>query len=148
MALDKKDIAILAALRHNSRLSTQKISARTKIPITTVHNRIKKLEKEGVIRGYTVVVDNKRLGRALSAYILITVDYKLLKEMRLSQYELAAKLKSNPAVEEASMVTGLSDIVIKVRVSDIEELGEFVTNHLRNVNGVDRTQTAVILAEV
>lgn len=148
MELDKKDFAILEVLKEKSNLSTQKIAKKVNIPITTVHNRIKKLEKEGIIKNYTVNLDNKKLGKKIAAYILITVDYKLLKEIKSTQYELAKKIKSNPAVEEASMVTGATDIMIKVRAKDMDALSEFVTKYLRNVNGVERTQTAVILSEV
>lgn len=145
---DKKDFAIIEALKSGGRLSTQQIAKKTSIPITTVHNRIKKLEKEGVIKGYTVVLDNKKIGRTIAAYILVTVDYKYLKEKKMSQYELAQKLKSNSNVEEAAMVTGASDIIIKVRASDMEGLNDFITKYLRNIDGIEKTQTAVILNEV
>ncbi len=146
--LDKKDYSILEVLTQGSNLSTQKIARKVNIPITTVHNRIKKLEKEGIIRNYTVTLDSKKLGKNIAAYILITVDYKLLKEIKSTQYELARKIRANPSVEEANMVTGTSDIIIKVRAKDMDELSEFVTKYLRNVNGVERTQTAVILSEL
>ena len=146
--LDKKDIAIIEVLKHNSNLSTQQISKKTNIPITTVHNRIKKLEKSGIIKEYTILLDNKKIGKPIAAYILITVDYKLLNEQKMSQNDLAEKLKSNPDVEEASILTGAADIIIKVRVSDIDKLNDFVTKHLRNVNGVEKTQTSIILNEV
>ncbi|MEK6948581.1 MAG: Lrp/AsnC family transcriptional regulator [Nanoarchaeota archaeon] len=145
--LDKKDLAIIEVLKYNSNLSTQKIAKKTNIPITTVHNRIKKLEKEGIIEGYTIKLNNKKIGKAIAAYILITVDYKLLNEQKISQYELAKKLKSNPNVEEASVLTGAADIIIKIRVSDIDQLNEFVTKQLRNINGIEKTQTAVVLNE-
>lgn len=145
--LDKKDSTILAALKENAKLSTQQIAKRTRIPITTVHNRIKKLEKEGIVKGYTVVLDNKKIGKPLAAYILITVDYKLLKEIKKSQYELAQQLLKNPAVESSAMITGASDIIIKVRCGSIDELNEFVTIYLRNVEGVEKTQTAIVLNE-
>lgn len=145
--LDRKDQAILDALRKNARLSTQQIAKLTRIPITTVHNRIKKLGKEGVIKGYTVVVDNKKLGKPLAAYILITVDYKVLKEIKKSQYELVQQLLRHPAVESSAMITGVSDIIIKVRVSTVDQLNEFVTVYLRNVQGVEKTQTSIILNE-
>ena len=80
--LDKKDLAILEILKHNSNLSTQNIAKKTNIPITTVHNRIKKLEKEGIIKEYSVVLDNKKIGKPIAAYILITVDYKLLQQLK------------------------------------------------------------------
>lgn len=146
--LDKKDLAIIEILKHNSNLSTQQISKKTNIPITTVHNRIKKLEKEGIIKEYSVVLDHKKIGKPIAAYILITVDYKLLQQLKISQYDLTKKLKSNPVVEEAAIITGASDIVIKVRVRDIDELNEFVTINLRNIKGVDKTQTLVVLNSV
>ncbi len=148
MELDEKDLDILNVLKVNSKLSTQKIAKKIGIPITTVHNRIKKLEKEAIIRNYTVNLDNKKLGKNIAAYILIAVDYKLLKEIKSSQYELAKKIKTNTSVEEASMVTGAFDILIKVRATDVDHLSEFVTKYLRNVEGVEKTQTAVILNEV
>lgn len=146
-ALDKKDFAIVSVLKENSKLSTQQIAKRTRIPITTVHNHIKKLEKQGVIKGYTVILDNKKIGKPLAAYILITVDYKLLKEMKKSQYELAQQLLKHPAVESSAMITGAADIIIKLRVGSVDELNEFVTVYLRNVDGVEKTQTAIVLNE-
>ena len=145
--LDKKDEAIITSLKENAKLSTQQIAKRTRIPITTVHNRIKKLEREGVIKGYTVVLDNKKIGKPLAAYILVTVDYGLLKEIKKSQYELAQQLLRHPAVESSAMITGASDIIIKARCSSIDELNEFVTVYLRNVLGVEKTQTAIVLNE-
>ncbi len=145
--LDEKDSAIIAILKENAKLSTQQISRRTRIPITTVHNRIKKLEKQGIIKGYTVILDNKKIGKPLAAFILVTADYKELKELKMSQYELARQLLKNPAVESSAMITGAADIIIKLRVGGIDELNEFVTTYLRNVGGVEKTQTAIVLNE-
>ena len=147
VSLDKKDIAILSALKANAKLSTQQISRKTGIPITTVHNRVKKLEKSGVIKGYTVVLDNNKIGKPLAAYILITVDYKLLKEIKKTQYELAQQLLKHPGVESSAMITGVSDIIIKIRVANVDELNELVTVYLRNVPGLEKTQTSVVLNE-
>ena len=147
VTLDKKDTAILTVLKENSKLSTQQIAKRTRIPITTVYNRTKKLEKEGVIKGYTVILDNKKIGKSIAAFILISVDYKRLKELKRSQYELAQRLLKHPAVESSAMITGASDIIIKIRCSSVDELNEFVTIFLRNVEGVEKTQTAIVLNE-
>ncbi|MCK5282516.1 MAG: Lrp/AsnC family transcriptional regulator [Nanoarchaeota archaeon] len=145
--IDKKDIKILNCLKENAKLSTQQISKKILIPITTVHHRIKKLEKEGIIKSYTALLDNKKLGKELAAYILITVDYKLLKAMKISQHELAKKIRMHELVEETAMVTGGTDIIIKIMVKDIDEMDEFVTKYLRNIEGVEKTQTMVILHE-
>lgn len=145
--MDEKDKKIIAILKENSKLSTQQISKKTSIPITTVHNRIKKLEKEGIIKNYTVILDNKKIGRPIAAYILITVDYRLLRQIKKTQYDLIKKLKSLELVEEAAIITGETDIITKVRVKDIDELDNFVTSYLRNIEGIEKTRTLVILSE-
>lgn len=145
--MDAKDEKILEILKDNAKLSTQQISKKTLIPITTVHNRIKKMERDGIIKGYTVKLDYSKLGKGLSAYILITVDYKHLKEIKSSQHELLKKMQKHPFVEHGAMITGGNDIIIKIRVKNMGEMDEFVTTHLRNIEGIDRTQTLVVLHE-
>ena len=76
--IDEKDLKIISLLKENAKLSMQQIAKKTLIPITTVHNRIKKLEKSGIIKGYTINLDDKKL-QSISAFILVTVDYKFLK---------------------------------------------------------------------
>jgi len=146
--MDEKDDKILKLLKENSKLTTQQISKKLLIPITTIHNRIKKLEKEGIIKRYTLDLDNKKIGKNIAAYIHIVVDYKLLKEIKMSQHELVKKIKQYDFVEEAAMVTGGTDIIIKVRVKDIDELDDFVTKKLRNIDGIEKTQTMIILNEI
>ena len=148
VTLDEKDLKILDVLRENSKLSTQQISKRTLIPITTIHNRVKKLEREGVIQKYTIVCDKKKIGKNIQAYILVIVDYKFLKKNKIFQDELAAQIKKHPMVDEVYLVTGIADILLKVSVRDIERLNKFLIKELRNIDGVERTQTLVILKEI
>jgi len=145
--MDDKDKKIIDVLKENSKLSTQQISKKISIPITTVHNRMKKLEEEGIIKKYTVVLDYKKIGKLISAFVLINVDYKLLKQIKKTQDELTKKLKLHSSVEEASRITGGTDLIIKIRVKDVDELDDFVTKYLRNIDGIDKTQTMVILNE-
>ena len=91
---------------------------------------------------------SKKIGKHISAYILIVVDYKSLKENKITQHELAKKIRQHEFVEETAMVTGGTDIIIKVRVKNIDELDYFVTKYLRNINGIEKTQTMVILNEL
>ena len=146
--MDKKDETILKLLKENSKLTTQQISKKTLMPITTIHNRIKKLLREGIIKRYTIELDNKKLGKNISAYIHIMVDYRILKENKISQHDLGKKLKQQELVEEIAIVAGGTDMIIKVRVKDIDELDDFVTKKLRNMGGIEKTQTMVILNEV
>jgi len=146
--MNTKDKLILNVLKENSKLSVQKISKETNIPVTTVYNRIKNLEKNKIIKKYTILLDNKLLDKNIAAYVAITMDYSLLKKMNLSQHDIAKKLKRNENVEEIAMITGIIDILIKIRVKDIEELDNFVTKYLRNIDGIKKTQTMVVLNEV
>ena len=142
--MDEKDKRILNVLKENSKLSTQQISKRVSIPITTVHHRIKRLEKDGVIERYSVVLNPKKTGKMISSYISIIVDYRYTKQ---SQHEMAKNLKSKDVVEDVAIVTGSTDMIIKVRVKDMDELNEFVIKYLRMLDGVERTETLVILHE-
>ncbi len=147
ITLDDKDFLILNALKDNAKLSTKELSKKLLMPLTTIHNRIKKLEKNEVIRSYTVNINDRILG-TISAYILVTVDYNILKLRNTTQYELVKAIKNNPWVEQTSMVTGTHDVIIKVRVKSVQELDEFVTIYLRNQYGIEKTQTMVILNEI
>ncbi|HLC53601.1 MAG TPA: Lrp/AsnC family transcriptional regulator [Candidatus Nanoarchaeia archaeon] len=148
MMMDDTDTKIIKILKLNAKSTVSQISRKTALPITTVHNRIKKLERNGVIKTYVPVLDYKKLGLSVSAYILVNVDYRYLKEKGLSQYDLASKIKSYNGVEEVAMVTGTSDIILKMRTESVEALSDFVTIQLRAIEGVEKTQTALILNEV
>jgi Lrp/AsnC family transcriptional regulator for asnA, asnC and gidA len=138
--LDKKDQEILNILKQNAKMTTQQISRKTWTPITTIHNRIKKMEKEGIIKNYTVVLDHKKIGRMIGAYVLISVEYN-------KQYSITDQLRKNPLVEEVNMVTGSSDIIAKVRVATTDELEDFVLKYLQKLGGIIKTQTSLILNE-
>ncbi|MBI4020650.1 MAG: Lrp/AsnC family transcriptional regulator [Candidatus Aenigmarchaeota archaeon] len=145
-ALDEKDRKILELLRQNAKLTTQQISKKTLIPITTVHNRIKKMESTGIIKGYTVLVDHKKLGKDVLAFILLAVSYVLPSGKKISQADLAKAIGRMPEVEEVHIVTGGTDIIIKIRVKDMDELNTFVITRLRNLEGVENTQTIIALS--
>src|SRR3989338_1095763 len=113
---------ILKELKKDGRLSAQHIAKKTGIATTTVFNRIRRMEKAGVIKGYTVVADEGKIGRNIAAYVSITVDYNLLKRKKITQQALAAELKQQEFVDEVDMITGTSDIVVKLRTMDVSHL--------------------------
>src|SRR3989338_5819955 len=144
MKLDEKDRAIIRELLKNSKQTTSQLSKKLNIPITTIHNRIKKLESEKIIRYYTVNLDYKLLGQPILALIGVTVNYQAGGAgKKISQTEVATQLKNIPGVQEATIMTGGTDIMTKVLAADIMELNEIVTEKMRNVLGVDKTQTAI-----
>ncbi len=145
--LDEKDSKILDMLKENAKLTTKQISKKTGIPATTVHNRIKRMEKSGIIRKYTVRLNDKKLGKTISAYILLTVDYKVLKQLKTTQHDVAKKLRLREPVQRVDVITGTYDMILRVTVADIEQLNEFIIKYLRNMDGVAKTETLVILSK-
>lgn len=143
--LDEKDGKLLEILAKNCKMSTFEISKKTGMPVTTVHNRIKRLEAAGVITGYSAITDKKKLGKTVLAYMLVTVTYHVAPGKTISQVELTKKLASLEEVEEASIVTGETDIILKVRVADIDALNNFIIERLRKIEGIRRTRTLIAL---
>ncbi len=146
--MDKKDERILETLRQNSKLTTGKIARKTNIAVTTVHNRIKKMEKDGIIKSYSVELDYRKLERGVTAYILVNIIYTLPSGKKIRQEDIARNIKKLGNVEEVSIMTGGADILAKIRVKDIEQLNDFVIKKLRSIDGVDKTQTMIVLSSV
>lgn len=146
--LDEKDSLILDILRKDAHLTINQISRSTRIPVTTIHNRIKKLENEGIIKRYTVDLDYKKIGKEIQAYILLTVNYSLPTGKKIRQPDVARSIKVLPEVEEVKILAGITDILIRIRTRDIDELNNFVINKLREIEGVDKTQTMIVLNEL
>ena len=67
---------------------------------------------------------------------------------KLRQEDIAKTIKRLEEVEEVNIMTGITDILIKVRVKDIDQLNTFVIDKLRNIEGIDKTQTMLVLSEV
>jgi DNA-binding Lrp family transcriptional regulator len=140
--LDEKDYVILEALKENSSLSIQQIARKTSIPAATVHHRIKRLRAEGIIKKYTVVIDKAMLGKKLVAYVLIKAVPKS------DHIALLGKLMKHEMVEDGSAITGAFDVLLKVRLADIDELDKFVLKYLRTVNEIAETQTMIAFQNV
>jgi len=146
--VDNKDMLILQALKENARASVVEVAKKTGLPSTTVHNRIKKLRKDDVIESYTIKINNKKIGREIAAYILVKLDYQLLRENKTTEEEITLEMANLPGIEEANTITGQSDTILKVRVKDMDELNKLVTTKLRNLDCVEKSETMVVLQEV
>ncbi len=148
MKIDETDKKVLIALEKEAKMTINQLSHKLNLPITTVHNRIKKLEREKVITGYTVLIDHRKLGKEIAAYILLTVDYAILQQHGSSQQEVAKRIKNLDFVEEVAIIASSYDILVKIRITNINALNNFVTNDLRNIQGIEKTQTLIILSEI
>lgn len=143
--LDKKDKEILSVLKNNAEFSMRKIAKKTLLPITTVHNRITKMQKEGIIEKYTIVPNYKAIDKGFVVYILITADLKYLKKKKKSQYDLATDLKKFDFIERVDIVSGGTDLVAIVRVKDVEEFDKVLLQKIQIVDGIAKTQSMIVI---
>jgi DNA-binding Lrp family transcriptional regulator len=144
---DHADEKILSELQRNAKARTGDIAKRTGVPTTTVHNRIKRMEREGVIRTYRPVLDYAKLGKGIHALIFITAEGKA-NGHPVDQEQLAKRLLALPGVDSSRIITGGFDLVLEARIGTMEELNILLTKEVRKVPGVDKTQTMFVLQEI
>ncbi|MEN2974853.1 MAG: Lrp/AsnC family transcriptional regulator [Candidatus Caldarchaeales archaeon] len=137
MELDEKDRLILKELWMDSNQSVREIAEKLGIPRTTVQERIKRMIREGVIKRFTIELDYSKIGKSTTAFIMVS----FMPGPHVSQKDLAKRISELPDVEEVHLITGEWDILIKVRGSSIQEIGDLVVERIRMMDGVARTVT-------
>jgi len=140
MDMDETNVKILKMLVSDARLSSRQISKKSAVSIGTVLARMKKMEKEGVIRGYSAVVDHEKLGYELTVLTEITVSKGRLLEV---ENEIARM----PNVCCVYDVTGLTDAFVIAKFKSREELSVFA-KRLLALPFVERTNTHVVLTTI
>ena len=145
LKLDGKDFDILAALRDNAKQSVFQLAKRLHLPPTTVHNRVKKLKDNKVIQRYTVRLDRAKLGQEVCALVFLYLDNASL-EPGSKKGGLAERLMKYPAVDAVFETTGSIDVIVKVYGKKVQDITEFVVNHIREIRGVARTETVITLS--
>jgi DNA-binding Lrp family transcriptional regulator len=136
-------------LLHEVDVGTIKYTALAKklnAPLSTVHFRMKKMEKEGVIRRYKGEVDWKKAGFPLTAFIFVNIDVNLLKKIGKSQEKLLRELLGTAYVREGYIITGDEDILLKVIAKDSAHLKDTLLNHIDAKEGVVKTKTVIVLS--
>ena len=138
-SLDKIDRQILALLRENARISNLELAESVNLSPTPCARRVKQLEDSGVITGYSVTTDPRKLGYQLSVYIAISMDKHTAE--RFSNFE--KKLREFPEVVSCSIVTGRSeDYLIKALVKDMAHYEEFLLHRLNRIEGIAQVHTS------
>lgn len=143
MNIDETDKKILHELSVDSSRNVEKLSKFLHIPRSTTHNRIKKLEKEGFIKGYRAIIDHEKIGLGLTTFMAISLTEKAAIQ------DVLRKLANDYKIEEVHTVTGRSDILVKARFKNPKDIATFTFNTegsgMRTASGVARTETAVVL---
>lgn len=138
MRTSTPDELLLSLLRENARASTAEIARRLGLSRTTVQNRIERLERQGVISGYTVRVHDDYERNRIRAHIMITLHPKQMPAV-------VRTLEAMPEVRELHSVSGEHDLIALVVAATIGDV-DVLTDAIGAIEGVERTTTSVILS--
>jgi Lrp/AsnC family leucine-responsive transcriptional regulator len=141
MNLDKFDLAILAVLQQDARASLQDISARVGLSSTPCWNRIRRMESEGVIRGYTVRIDPAAVGFAETVIVQVTLESHSDETL----YEFGRILGEIPEVLEAFLVSGDYDYLIRIAVRDTKDYERLLREKLYRIPGIRHSKSSFVL---
>jgi DNA-binding Lrp family transcriptional regulator len=132
------DNALIAILRENARAPTAEIARRLGVSRTTAQSRLDRLERRGVITGYTLRLSEEQTRSLLRAHILLTIMPKLIREVE-------AGLRQIPAVRTLHSVSGNFDMIAIIEAKSVGELDE-LADRIGALEGVERTSTSLILS--
>jgi DNA-binding Lrp family transcriptional regulator len=135
--IDDVDIQIISVLQEDCRLSFNKLARKLGISVGTAFNHVKNLEKKGILKGYTAILDSSKLGYGLTAIIMIQAEGEYLTDI---EYEIA-KTTNVVAVYD---ITGDYDAVAIAKFKDRASLNTFIKN-LLSVPHLKRTLTNIAL---
>lgn len=147
--LDEKDMAILALIQENSKLTAKQIAKKIDSPITTVFAKTKRMEELGVIREYRAILAPEKLESGTAAFVLASVSYRAKgDDVPVSQRVVAEEIAKFPEVQEVYIITGDWDLLVKLRAESVDAVGKFVVDKLRLIKGLEKTLTCMVFETV
>jgi len=139
--IDKLDREILGILMKDAKVPYTDIAKRLIVSPGTIHVRMKRMERLGIVRGATLILDPARIGYDMTSFVGIY----LVKGSAYS--EVIKEIDKIPEIIEAHFTTGEYSIFIKVVCRNTEHLREVINDQLQPINGISRTETIISLGE-
>lgn len=141
IALDAKDISILALLQQNARMTVKEIADKIHLSTTPVHERIKRLESSGVIKQYATLVDHTKVKKGL-----IAICYVSLKEhSKTAGTKFIKAINAMTEVIECYNISGEFDFMLKVMSEDMNAYHDFHVNKLSNIENMGHVQSVFVI---
>ncbi len=139
--MDKIDREIVRWLEQDARLSFAELGERVGLSKTPCWQRVRTLERQGLIRGYRAELDAERLGLKVHAFVFVSID-----SARYAEFEAAAA--HHPAVLQCYTTAGQADYLMHVLVGQIEELDRLLRLQVSRMPGVQRIETTVCMKTI
>ncbi len=138
--LDSKDRRILALVQRDGKLSQAEIAKRVGLSAAAVNERLKKLERSGVIRRFAAVVDPRAVGAAITAFVEVFIEHPRFETA------FSERLLELDEVQVCHHITGEFSLLLKVRVPDVDALQQLLLHDLNGMEGVRQTRTVMALS--
>jgi DNA-binding Lrp family transcriptional regulator len=142
--LDELDRRLLAELQDNARVSSAELARRFDLSGPGLQKRLRRLEEQGVIRGYATLVSREAVGLDLLCFVHVMLAHHRPNSVR----RFPDRVRRLPEVLECHYLTGEVDYLLKVVVANHDHLERFLFEKLMKVEGVDRVRTSIVLKEI
>lgn len=142
--LDETDIKILQALQLSAKVNTKELSEQLHISKTPIYERIKRLENDGYIKGYTALVDNKKVG--LPLIVFCNVSLAVHDDEHIQRFK--KEITDIDEIMECYSTGGIYDFFLKVVLKDLDAYNRFVFEKLTKVHGIVKMQSSFVLSEI
>ena len=144
--MDEKDEAIIGILARQANLSSRTLSKMTGLPISTVHRRIKRLEREGVIIGYKALINYEKTTKPIGALLLIDLTEGSGRN-HIPKNDIVANFRKLEEIEEIIEVQAFNfDLIVKARFPSLKRLSAFI-EEIRSMEGIEELASAIITEE-
>ncbi len=138
--MDSIDIQILSMLQKDCKIAQVELARSVGLSPASISERLKRLEKSGVVKSYTAVLDARALGVGITAYVFVFIEHPRFEE------ELLEKLDAVSEVQECHHVTGDFSLLLKVRTKNIETFEHLLFHSINSIPGVRQTKTTIVLS--
>lgn len=142
--MDKKDIEILEALQENSKITHKQLSLKLNLSTTAIYERVKKLERTGIIKAYAAILNRNLLGKEL----LVLSHIKLEKHSQKNISDFEKKILELKEVQECFHVSGDYDYILKMLFKNMDAYRDFMVNKLTTIPSIGSTHSIFVIHEV
>jgi Lrp/AsnC family transcriptional regulator, leucine-responsive regulatory protein len=144
LPLDEKDKAILRYIQSNAKATVREIATNVHLSATPVHERIKRMEEEGVILQYATLLDHSRINKGLMAICYIS----LKEHNKKSGGKFIKTLSEMTEVTEFYIISGAFDFMLKIVVENMDDYYNFHVNKLGQVDNIAQVQSTFIMGVI
>ena len=142
--MDAIDKSLLGLLQKDCKQTTKELSFKLNLSVTAVYERIKKMEREGVIQQYVALLDKEKIDKELMVFCQI----KLLQHSKEYLQKFESEVTKLAEVLECFHVSGEYDYLLKVIVKDMEQFRTFMVTKLTTLQHIGSTQISFVINEV